>query len=138
MPKYRDFFRQMLKAHEAEFAAFSEIHNKYAKDQQKWQAEYNAVGAPIQKIIREWEQKLCGHSEKGKYAKFSSTLAEKFQAEVKAFFPYVDFIGIKVTGPKLDLQNQELPQESKTTQKPDPDLAEIDAMGDDFDIPKLF
>src|SRR5690606_9808512 len=99
MPKYRDYFRQMLEVHKDEFEKFAEVHAKYQLDQNKWQEEYNKIGAPIKNILYEWEKKLCGHSEKGNFAKFSSQLAEKFQQEVKAFFPLVDFIGVKVNKP---------------------------------------
>lgn len=141
MPKYRDYFRKMLDEHKDQFEAFAEIHAKYQLDQQKWQAEYNEIGKPIQDIIREWEQKLCGHSEKGKYAQFSSKLAEKFQEEVKAFFPLVDFIGVKVKGPALalDKASESVEKEPPQTPKADPDIQEIDSMDlDSFDIPKLF
>jgi len=138
MPKYRDYFRKMLDEHKTEFEAFAQVHAKYQLDQQKHQAEYNKVGKPIQDIIREWEQRLCGHSEKGTYAQFSSKLAEKFQAEVKAFFPMIDFIGVKVSGPPLDVSATTAPKE-KPKPKTDPDIDAIDKMDlDSFEIPKLF
>ena len=138
MPKYRDYFRQMLQEHEEVFTAFAEVHAKYQLDQQKWQDEYNKLGEPIKDIIREWEQRLCGHSEKGQYAQFSAKLAEKFQEEVKSFFPLIDFIGVKVSGAQLKVNTKE---PAKVPEKPkiDPDVAEIEAMDlDDFDIPKLY
>lgn len=140
MPKYRDYFRQMLSEHQEAFTDFAQIHAKYQIDQQKWQSEYNKVGKPIQKLIYEYEQKLCGHSEKGEYAKYSAKLAEKFRDEVKAFFPMIDFIGVTVSGPKLNISKQKNTNETKNnTLSKDKDVAEIEAMDlDDFDIPKLF
>lgn len=139
MPKYRDYVRKMFKEHEDEFAEFAQIHTLYEQNQQKYQDEFNKIGAPIQKIIKDYEQKLCGHSEKGKYAQFSTKLAEKFHKEIKAFFPYVDFIGIKVSGPKLDLDTKKASKKTEKKEPVDPDIAEIDAIDtSDFSIPKLF
>lgn len=137
MPKFRDYFRQMLAENEQLFADFSEIHNLYQSDRAKWQDEYNQKGAPVLEVILEWERRLCGHSEKGTYAKYSANLAEKFRSEIKAFFPMIDFIGLKVVQPATKTApSAPKPVETKPS---DPDLAEIEVMDlDSFDIPKLF
>lgn len=130
----------MMQEHEAEFAEFADVHANYAQDQTKWQAEFNRVGKPITQILHDWEKRLCGHTEKGHYAQFSSKLADKFQAEVKAFFPLIDFVGVKVSGPALNLQetNTEKDEQPPAT-KPDPDIAEVENINEDlFDIPKLY
>lgn len=137
MPKYRDYFRKMLEEHQEEFDAFAQVHHKYATNQAEHQEEFNRVGKPIQDILYEWEQRLCGHSEKGTYAKYSAKLAEKFRGEVKAFFPYIDFIGVKTNQP---IKTKQATSQSKKSQsKKDKDIAEVEAMSiDDFDLPKLF
>lgn len=139
MPKFRDYFRQMLSENEQVFLEFADIHEKYANDKAKYQSEFNRIGAPIQELLVEWEKKLCGHSEKGVYAKYSSKLAEKFRAEAKAYFPLVDFIGLKVVAqPKTPPTKYLLNNSPKAEPKKVRDLEEIDNLDDDFDIPKLF
>jgi hypothetical protein len=96
MPKYRDIFRQMIADHEAKFASFKEVHDKYALDSKTWQKEYNQQGAEIVDLIRNYEQKLCMGQEKGNKSVFSSKLADKFWTEVKAFFPLIDFVGAEI------------------------------------------
>jgi hypothetical protein len=95
MPKYRQIFRQMLDENEVLFADFKVLHDKYADDQEKWQREYNEQGKPVIKLIQDWERRLCGQMERGNNAVFSSTLADKFWTEVRAFFPMIDFVGVE-------------------------------------------
>ena len=138
MPKYCDYFRKMLKENEEAFAAFTEVHIKYQLDQQNNQEEFNKLGKPVRVIVEDYERKLCGHTEKGTYAQFSSKLAEKFYGEVKAFFPMYDFIGVQVSGPalKVNVANNKISEPKK---KVDKDVAEVADMDlDSFDIPKLF
>lgn len=137
MPKYRDYVRQMFDAHEKEFEEFAQVHAMYVLEPSKHQEEFNRVGAPIADILRDWERRLCGHSEKGNFAKYSANLAEKFRAEVKAFFPFIDFIGAKTTG---SFSKQEpVINEPTILQTEDKDLEEIEKLSlDDFELPKLF
>jgi len=93
MPKYRDVFRQMIKENEATFVRFMEAHQKYEKDRRAWQTEFNDAGEEVMKLVRHYEHILCGKTERGDNAVFSSKLADKFKAEVKAFFPLIDFVG---------------------------------------------
>jgi len=95
MVKYKQQVQDMLSAHDSVFKEFKRIHDAYVKDPKKWQDEFNEKGIEIQAIIRRWENNLCGKSESGKYGKFSSTLAEKFQSEIRIHFPKIDFIGMK-------------------------------------------
>jgi hypothetical protein len=97
MPKYRDYFRRMINEHETEFAEFKRIHDQYAKDQKKWQAEYNIKGKKILEIIRKTESELCGNMERGDKAMFSSNLSEKYWGEVRAFFPMIDLVGAEIS-----------------------------------------
>ncbi|HSX09313.1 MAG TPA: hypothetical protein VLF93_04115 [Candidatus Saccharimonadales bacterium] len=95
MVKYKQQVQDMLAAHNEIFKAFKELHDKYEKDPKKWQEEFNEKGFEVQALLRRWENNLCGKSESGQYGKFSSTLADKFRAEVKVHFPKIDFIGMK-------------------------------------------
>ncbi len=96
MTKYKEYVERMLAENKEAFESFRAVHDKYSSDSDKYQEELNQEGAKILKIVHEWENRLCSQSEKGGYGKFTGGLAEKFQAEVKKFFPLIDHIGLKV------------------------------------------
>lgn len=87
----------MLDSEQKLFEKFKIIHDKYSLNQDKWQDEYNKEGEKILEVVREWENRLCRDTERGMYSRYSTKLAEKFQAEVKKHFPMIDHIGIKVS-----------------------------------------
>jgi len=93
MVKYKQQVQDMLSFQKELFAEFKEIHDKYAKEPEKWQKEFNEVGSKVIPIVQRWENNLCSKSESGKYGKFSSTLADKFWAEVRVHFPKIDWVG---------------------------------------------
>ena len=95
--KYMQVFNEMVTKHENEFDDFQEIHNKYMKDPKKWQEKFNEDGARILEIIREYENKLCGHMEITANATYSASLAEKFRNEIKKYLPKLDMIGVKIS-----------------------------------------
>ncbi len=84
----------MLDENQTLFADFKEIHDRYSLNGEKWQERFNQKGKEVLKIIHEYENRLCHHSEGGQYAKFAGNLAEKFQALVRTAFPMIDHIGI--------------------------------------------
>lgn len=100
MTKYKQYFQKMLADEKKVFESFRILHDKYALDEEKWQEEYNREGEKILEIVREYENRLCANTERGIYNKFSSNLAEKFQAEVRKNFPMIDHIGVKVSQPQ--------------------------------------
>ena len=77
------------------FNSFMDLHDKYSKNNKKWQGEYNLVGEKVVAIIRDYERKLCRESERGQFGKFSAGLADKFWTLVRADFPKIDFVGVK-------------------------------------------
>lgn len=95
MTKHEEYYIRMVEENQEVFNAFMEIHDKYAKDYKTWQTEFNAQGKKVVEIIREYERKLCQHSERGQYGKFSGGLAEKFWTTVRKDFPKIDFVGVK-------------------------------------------
>jgi len=97
MQKYQEFYQKMIDDHHAKFSNFFKIHDNYVANPVLAQDEFNSEGRQIVEIIRDYERKLCGHSEKGQYSKFSSNLADKFWSEVRKDFPKIDFVGVKVT-----------------------------------------
>lgn len=97
MTRFKQAVSDMIAQHEAEFREFGKIHDLYKQDQVKWQAEYDRVGKPIQRIMEQTETWLCSKMESGGNGKYSATLAEKFRGEVKAIYPLVEFIGVVVS-----------------------------------------
>lgn len=97
MTKYKEYFDKMVSENKEIFNKFTRAHFEYSIDQAKNQEDFNIIGEEILKIIHEWEDRLCKHSEGAGFGKFTSNLAEKFQAEIKSHFPLIDHIGIVVS-----------------------------------------
>lgn len=76
------------------FNSFMDLHDKYQKNPEMYQVQYNAVGAKVVSVIRDWERKLCRESERGQFGKFSAGLADKFWTLVRSDFPKIDFVGV--------------------------------------------
>lgn len=95
MTKYQEYFQKMMDDRFQQFQRFRQVHDNYQKDPEKWKNQFNKEGALILDIIREWEGRLCAHSEKGQYGKFSANLADKFWGEVRKAFPKIDFVGVE-------------------------------------------
>jgi hypothetical protein len=93
--KYQELFHRMLKEHEAELASFKELHDKYEKDPEKFQDEYNEKGQEFLEIVQKYERMLTSHSENSGYGKFTGGLSDKFRSAVKVLYPKLDFIGVK-------------------------------------------
>lgn len=95
MTKYQEYFQKMMEDRFTQFERFREIHENYQKDPEKWKVVFNREGALILDIVREWERKLCSHSERGQFGKYSANLADKFWGEVRKVFPKIDFVGVE-------------------------------------------
>lgn len=93
--KYKEYYKEMITAHRELFEKFKDIHDQYVMDEDAWKKEFNEVGAKTVEIIREYEVRLCSHSEGGQYGKFATNLADKFWNEVRKEYPRVDFVGVK-------------------------------------------
>jgi hypothetical protein len=83
----------MIAQNKQNFDNFKVIHDNFIEDPEKYRAEFNENGRNIQDIVRVYENRLCSQSEGSGYGKFSTKLADKFQAEVKSMFPKFDHIG---------------------------------------------
>jgi hypothetical protein len=94
--KYQEYYDKMLEQNRHAFEEFEIIHNKYAMNRSELQEEFNEKGDKILKIIREWEDKLCGHSEGSGYGSYSGNLADKFWGRVRKDYPEIDSVGIVV------------------------------------------
>lgn len=97
MTKHQEYFKKMLENHQELFEKFEQIHANYAMDQKNWQRRFNSVGREVVDIVNDYENRLCSHTEKGQFSKFSMQLGEKFRALVKKKFPLIDSVGITVT-----------------------------------------
>ena len=95
MSKYRAAVQQMLEENKELFEEFKPIHNAYVLNPTANQAKYNAIGATVMDVIREYERKLCAKMGDGQYSKFSMNLSEKFMEEIKAMYPKIMFIGVE-------------------------------------------
>ncbi|MCL4365625.1 hypothetical protein M1437_00145 [Patescibacteria group bacterium] len=93
--KYQLVFQQMLKENEGLLSEFKLLHDKYEKDADKYQDEYNKEGYKILELIQRYENMLTAHTDNSGYGKFSTKLSDKFHACVKMLFPKIDFIGVQ-------------------------------------------
>ena len=96
MTKYKEYYEKMVSENKEIFDKFTKTHFEYSIDQNKNQEEFNKVGEEILKVIHEYEDRLCRHSEGAGFGKFTSNLAEKFQDEIRSHFPLIDHVGIVV------------------------------------------
>ena len=90
----------MLEENQELFQDFEKVHARYDLDPKLWQEKFNEVGEPVMEAVKRYEDKLCRHSEKGKYANFSAGLADKFWELVRQEFPKIDFVGVKISRPE--------------------------------------
>ncbi len=97
MTKYQQVISELYRDHAEEMAAFQEIHDKYVKNQKKYQVAFNVQGATIMDVLHFYERQLCGKSERSGMGVYSSKLAEKFWTEIKKKLPMIDFVGVKIS-----------------------------------------
>lgn len=95
--KYQVLFLQMLKENESLLSEFKLLHDKYEKDPDAYQDEYNKEGEKVLEIIQRYEDMLTSHTENSGYGKFSAKLSDRFRSAVKTLFPKLDFIGVKIS-----------------------------------------
>lgn len=86
----------MIQNNSQAFESFRKIHDQYGLDPDKHQEEYNREGAKIQRILYEWEDRLCNRSQMTGHGSYAGNLAEKFREEARREFPHIDSIGITV------------------------------------------
>lgn len=96
MTKFKEYYEKMVSDNKALFDEFKALHAKYDKDSDNYQEEFNALGERVRLVAKDYENKLCLQSEKAGYGGYTSSLSEKFQAEIKKNFPLYDHIGIIV------------------------------------------
>lgn len=85
----------MLEQNKELFAKFKKAHDEYIKNPESMQDMFNSEGKAVVEVIRRWENKLCGKTERGTYSRYSANLSEKFWGEIKKVYPKIDFVGVK-------------------------------------------
>jgi len=94
--KYKEYFNQMFSENKELFLHFKLLCDDFGRDRATFKDQFDKEGKVVLEIIKEWESRLCGHMEKGDNAVFSSNLADKFWEEVRAYYPFIDLVGVKV------------------------------------------
>lgn len=92
---YQKILQEMFEVHKSLFSKFKDIHDRYKEAPEKHQAEFNKIGEQVLGIIRKYENKLCGTTERGGYSKYSTHLSEKFWSGIRAVYPKIDFVGVQ-------------------------------------------
>ena len=92
----------MINENKEVFDAFTKLHLDYSIDQDANQEKFNSEGEKVMEIIREYENRLCSNTERGKYNQYSAGLAEKFQDEIRRHFPLIDHIGLIINKPQTN------------------------------------
>lgn len=92
--KYEVYFQEMLEQNKDLFEKFVVVHNNYSTDPKKYQSEFNEIGDEVLDVIRKYENRLCAKSGNTGYGKYTTTLADKFQAIVKQYFPKIGQVGM--------------------------------------------
>lgn len=95
MVKYKEFFKMMVEQNKEQFQKFMILCQDYTKDKRSFKEQFDSEGREIRDIVEYWERKLCKTMEGGKNGVYSSTLSDKFRAEVKKIIPAYDEIGLK-------------------------------------------
>lgn len=96
MTQYQKFFQLMLEENKDLFDNFKGIHDAYVVNPELNQGRFNDAGREVLDVVREYERKLCGNMNAGKYGAFSSNLSQKFWDEIRKVFRKIDFVGASV------------------------------------------
>ena len=99
MTRYKQIYQEMLDQNKELFEDFMKIHDKYTFDPKRWQDEFNAKGGEILDVVRKYENRLCRASEGSGYGQYTTSLADKFQSEVRSHFPKIDEVGLITKNP---------------------------------------
>lgn len=95
--KCQTYYDRAKTQNAALFATFSEAHDLYVLNPQKWEARFNKDGLPVLDILRATERQLCAGMERGKFGAYSNKVAEKFWQIVKKDYPLIEYVGVKRT-----------------------------------------
>lgn len=94
MRQYQVTYETMIDENKKLFDEFFRIHEEYVHNPNVSQTKFNEVGRRVQDVIHDYERRLCGKTEGGKFSKFSTKLSEKFWEIIRKDFPKIDYIGV--------------------------------------------
>jgi hypothetical protein len=95
MKQHQKLFQEMITTHKELFGKFKELNDAYEKDPESVKAEFNKVGEAVLAVIRTYEDRLCGATERSQYNKFSANLSDKFWSGIRILYSKIDFIGVE-------------------------------------------
>ncbi len=96
MTKFKEYYERMFNENKDLFAEFQKVHDEYALNPDDLQDQFNEIGKKVQRVMRIYEDRLCGHSESNGYGAYTGGLAEKFEGEVRKHFSQIDNVGLIV------------------------------------------
>lgn len=94
--KYKQLYQQMREQEEVLFGEFAKLHDCYQQQPAKHQAEFNRVGEKVLEVVRDWERRLCSPMGRTIYGQYSNQVSDKFWQLVRADFPAIDMVGVKI------------------------------------------
>lgn len=99
MTKFEKYYQQMWNEHADIMKEFQDIHDLYRSNQRdvKAKEKFDEIGKRARTIMEEWDSRLCQQMERGHNSVFSAKVSEKFWAEVKKDFPFVDLVGVEIS-----------------------------------------
>lgn len=60
MAKYNQVIKEMLEYNKDLFDSFRNLQEKYSEDPKTYQSEFNSEGEKVLRVIRRYENILCG------------------------------------------------------------------------------
>lgn len=94
MQKYQLFYELMIEDNKELFDQFKEVHQAFLLAPDANRMRFNQIGSEVLDVIRDYERRLCGKTESGKYGKFSSGLSQKFWDQIRKVYSKIDYVGI--------------------------------------------
>lgn len=97
MTKHHKYYQLMREKNTELFLSFAKLHEEAVLNPTKLSADFHRVGLEVADVCRFWERKLCSGMERGKFAQYSHSVADKFWQVIKKDFPLIDQVGVSKT-----------------------------------------
>ena len=94
--KYQIYYQKMIDDNRTLFDRFAKIHQLFEKDQELNAEAFHQLGKEVLEVIRDYDRRLCAAMGRGVYSVYSDKLSQKFWDLVRADFPKIDLVGVKV------------------------------------------
>jgi hypothetical protein len=96
MPKYKDYYKQMIDQNKTLFDDFYKIHQQFKENKDQFRDIFNQDGQKVVDVIRDWDRRLCSAMGRGKFSVYSQQVSEKFWNLARQDFELIDLVGVKV------------------------------------------